>query len=210
MTGLLVIMGSGETTPSMIKPHRSIFERVGDRPAVLLDTPYGFQSNADDISARAVGYFAASIGRENEAFGLSEASVVASDYDATGSRARVGVLGLELRDQRLRDPTQDRPAARVEERPRRDQGVLRAFAVGQDHLRHALAALAADVGAHRAVLDDMATIESVQAAEQVVQSIAHVGDYRARLAFGSPAWHCQVVRLSSAGTMNPAFSGLLH
>lgn len=36
---------------------------------------------------------AASIGRENEPFGLSEASVVASDYDATGSRARVGVLG---------------------------------------------------------------------------------------------------------------------
>jgi len=36
---------------------------------------------------------AASIGRENEAFGLIEASVVASDYDATGARARVGVMG---------------------------------------------------------------------------------------------------------------------
>lgn len=36
---------------------------------------------------------AASIGRENEQFGLAEASVVASEYDATGSRARVGVLG---------------------------------------------------------------------------------------------------------------------
>jgi len=36
---------------------------------------------------------AASIGRENEQFGLSEASVVASDYDAPGAPARVGVLG---------------------------------------------------------------------------------------------------------------------
>ncbi|WP_314502896.1 heat-inducible transcriptional repressor HrcA [uncultured Microbacterium sp.] len=36
---------------------------------------------------------AASIGRENEPFGLGEASVVASEYDATGGRARVGVLG---------------------------------------------------------------------------------------------------------------------
>ncbi|MET0297669.1 MAG: heat-inducible transcriptional repressor HrcA [Microbacterium sp.] len=36
---------------------------------------------------------AASIGRENEPFGLPEASVVTSDYDATGSRARVGLLG---------------------------------------------------------------------------------------------------------------------
>ncbi|MGV9193128.1 heat-inducible transcriptional repressor HrcA [Microbacterium sp. MC2] len=36
---------------------------------------------------------ATSIGRENEPFGLSEASVLAGDYDATGSRARVGILG---------------------------------------------------------------------------------------------------------------------
>jgi cyanophycinase-like exopeptidase len=64
MTGLLVIMGSGETTPTMIKPHRAIFERVGDRPAVVLDTPYGFQSNADDISGRTTAYFADSVGRE--------------------------------------------------------------------------------------------------------------------------------------------------
>jgi heat-inducible transcriptional repressor len=35
----------------------------------------------------------ASIGRENEPFGLGEASLVASDYDTTGSRARVGVMG---------------------------------------------------------------------------------------------------------------------
>lgn len=35
----------------------------------------------------------ASIGRENEPFGLAEASVVAGDYDAVASRARLGVLG---------------------------------------------------------------------------------------------------------------------
>ena len=63
MAGLLVIMGSGETTPTMIKLHRSIFDQVGERPAVLLDTPYGFQSNADDITARALAYFADSVGR---------------------------------------------------------------------------------------------------------------------------------------------------
>jgi cyanophycinase-like exopeptidase len=62
MSGLLVVMGSGETAPTMVKPHRAIFERVGDAPAVLLDTPYGFQENADDISTRAVRYFAESVG----------------------------------------------------------------------------------------------------------------------------------------------------
>lgn len=36
---------------------------------------------------------AASIGRENAPFGLAEASVVTSEYDAGGGRARVGILG---------------------------------------------------------------------------------------------------------------------
>jgi heat-inducible transcriptional repressor len=36
---------------------------------------------------------AASIGRENEPFGLSEASVLTSDYEGTGGQARVGILG---------------------------------------------------------------------------------------------------------------------
>ena len=61
----MVIMGSGETAPTMVKPHRAIFERLGPDqvPAVILDTPYGFQANADDISARALDYFATSVGR---------------------------------------------------------------------------------------------------------------------------------------------------
>jgi hypothetical protein len=58
-------MGSGETTPTMAKVHRQLFERLAlvPVPAVLLDTPYGFQSNAHDISARAVAYFRESVGR---------------------------------------------------------------------------------------------------------------------------------------------------
>jgi len=57
---LLVIMGSGETAPTMVTPHREIVARFGGAPprAVLLDTPYGFQENADEISQRAVDYFA--------------------------------------------------------------------------------------------------------------------------------------------------------
>lgn len=74
MTRLLAIMGSGETAPTMIKPHRAVFERIGQVPAVLLDTPYGFQTNADDISARAVDYFSASVGRTVEALRLRRVS----------------------------------------------------------------------------------------------------------------------------------------
>ena len=60
---LLAIMGSGETAPTMVKVHRRIFDTVGDGPALLLDTPYGFQGNADDLNERAVAYFADVAGR---------------------------------------------------------------------------------------------------------------------------------------------------
>ncbi len=56
---LLAIMGSGETAPTMAKVHRLLVERLGVPPvdAVLVDSPYGFQENADEISQRTVGYF---------------------------------------------------------------------------------------------------------------------------------------------------------
>jgi len=58
-------MGSGETSPTMVKAHRSLLERLGDSVApvaVVLDTPFGFQSNADELTARAQRYFADSVG----------------------------------------------------------------------------------------------------------------------------------------------------
>lgn len=61
---LLTIMGSGETSPTMAKTHRQLLGRLGPAPvpAVLLDTPFGFQENADDISAKAQEYFEKSVG----------------------------------------------------------------------------------------------------------------------------------------------------
>src|SRR5262245_27031540 len=108
MPGLLVIMGSGETAPTMVKPHRAIFERVGDRPAYLLDTPYGFQSNADDISARAVGYFGASVGaqvgvvswRREPGPGLERERAIAARGDAGGVFAGPGSPTYALRQWR--------------------------------------------------------------------------------------------------------------
>jgi cyanophycinase-like exopeptidase len=64
MARLLVIMGSGETSPTMSKVHRDLLARVGPGPAVMLDTPFGFQENADDISSKALTYFKGSVKRE--------------------------------------------------------------------------------------------------------------------------------------------------
>jgi hypothetical protein len=56
---ILTIMGSGETAPTMVKIHRSVLERLGPPPvpAVLLDTPFGFQENAKELAQRVVHYF---------------------------------------------------------------------------------------------------------------------------------------------------------
>jgi hypothetical protein len=60
---LLAIMGSGETAPTMVKVHRQLLEQLGPPPvpAVLLDTPFGFQENAREIAGRAVTYFRESL-----------------------------------------------------------------------------------------------------------------------------------------------------
>lgn len=52
----------------MSKVHRDLFDRLGPPPvpAVLLDTPFGFQENAGDIAARAVAYFRESVQRDIE------------------------------------------------------------------------------------------------------------------------------------------------
>jgi hypothetical protein len=61
---LLAIMGSGETAPTMARVHRLLLSRSGPPPvpAVMLDTPYGFQENADEITARALEYFHENVG----------------------------------------------------------------------------------------------------------------------------------------------------
>ncbi len=61
---VLAIIGSGETSPTMVTMHKDLVSRLGlDRPrAIVLATPYAFQENAADVSARAQRYFADSVG----------------------------------------------------------------------------------------------------------------------------------------------------
>lgn len=79
--GLLVLMGSGETSPTMVETHRRVVRALGAAPrAVLLDTPYAFQENATDISARARAYFSRSVGLRVEA----GAAVAGADWVFSG------------------------------------------------------------------------------------------------------------------------------
>ncbi|HSF25882.1 MAG TPA: hypothetical protein VLC50_00030 [Actinomycetes bacterium] len=66
MPAQLVVMGSGETAPTMVKVHREVFSAVPAGRAVALDSPYGFQVNADDLSVRTARYFHDSVGHDIE------------------------------------------------------------------------------------------------------------------------------------------------
>ncbi len=77
---LVALMGSGETSPTMVKTHRQLLSRLGPPPvpAMMLDTPFGFQGNADDISRRAQSYFRDSVGQPLEVARFRSASEVGS------------------------------------------------------------------------------------------------------------------------------------
>jgi hypothetical protein len=61
---LLALMGSGETAPPMAKVHRRLTAMIERRPpnATLIATPYAFQENAAEITARTLEYFATNVG----------------------------------------------------------------------------------------------------------------------------------------------------
>ena len=62
MSARIALMGSGETAPSMVKVHRALLDSLGDKPrAVLIDTTYGFQENADELTEKAQDFFAESL-----------------------------------------------------------------------------------------------------------------------------------------------------
>jgi len=69
---IITIMGSGETSPTMIKTHRDLLSRLDPQArGVILDTPYGFQENAAELAQRAIDYFKQSVGHEVGAAGLA-------------------------------------------------------------------------------------------------------------------------------------------
>ncbi len=57
-------MGSGETSPTMVTAHQQCLKEVDPSKAVFLDTPFGFQENADDLTGKILDYFKSSVGAE--------------------------------------------------------------------------------------------------------------------------------------------------
>ncbi|MEY4170055.1 MAG: hypothetical protein RLZ94_1128, partial [Actinomycetota bacterium] len=64
MPARLVIIGSGETSPTMVKVHRELIASVPSGDLTVLDTPFGFQANADDLTDKIAEYFRDSVGAD--------------------------------------------------------------------------------------------------------------------------------------------------
>lgn len=57
-SGIIALMGSGELTSTMVEVHKELLGKLpSPASAVFLNTPAGFQLNADQLSQRAVEYF---------------------------------------------------------------------------------------------------------------------------------------------------------
>jgi len=89
--GLIVVMGSGETAPSMVTVHQRALARAPrGAPAVLLDSPYGFQGNADDLTSRTVAHFRERVGSQLAVGSFRSAAVAAAD--PMGHEKALGLL----------------------------------------------------------------------------------------------------------------------
>jgi cyanophycinase-like exopeptidase len=60
-SGRLVIMGSGETAPTMVGTHRNAIEGADASEVLILDSPFGFQENVEQLTARLSEFFGTSL-----------------------------------------------------------------------------------------------------------------------------------------------------
>ncbi len=93
MSRLLTLMGSGETAPTMVKVHRDVMNRtdgtLSAANCLFLDTPFGFQENADELCTKTLDYFATSIVRPLSVAGVARIDNMAiADREAAFSRIR--------------------------------------------------------------------------------------------------------------------------
>jgi len=80
--GMIVLMGSGELTATMVEVHKEILLHFSGFPkAFFLDTPAGFQLNADQLSQRAVEYFRLNVGYLMEVISFKSKDVSASERE---------------------------------------------------------------------------------------------------------------------------------
>lgn len=72
----------------MVTPHQRILKNTSSGGRVVLDTPFGFQENANELTTRLQEYFSQSVGHDIDIASLRSADVSASDVAQAISQVR--------------------------------------------------------------------------------------------------------------------------
>ena len=75
-------MGSGETSPTMVTPHKQMIANLNIATAPVLnvlDTPFGFQENAEVLTSKLTEYFELSVGHSVGVISLRNAHVSSAE-----------------------------------------------------------------------------------------------------------------------------------
>lgn len=87
-SGIVALLGSGETAPGMTRVHRELLSHSAEVRAVNLDTAYGFQLNVPEMTEKLVAYFSTSLLTPLEPLSLTSYAQ-ASDVQRTLFKQRV-------------------------------------------------------------------------------------------------------------------------
>ncbi len=60
--GTIAILGSGETSPNLVSVHRELLKNISKPNAYIIDSPFGFQENADLLVEKLKQFFKTSVG----------------------------------------------------------------------------------------------------------------------------------------------------
>lgn len=89
--GRLTIIGSGELAPRMVRVHRAALEDHSNPRLAILDSPFGFQENADELTDKLVQFFRTSLTVEPTVVELRTA-----EDEARAARARSILDGADV------------------------------------------------------------------------------------------------------------------
>ena len=81
MNGRLIIMGSGETGPGLVATHRAGIRAARAERVVVIDTPFGFQENAAQLSEKLVTFFQTSLNVPADVAGLRSRNADVADRE---------------------------------------------------------------------------------------------------------------------------------
>ncbi len=77
--GSIAILGSGETSPNLISVHRKLINNLEDKVnAYMIDTPFGFQENADELVKKLKDFYKISINTEIKLASFRDKKVINS------------------------------------------------------------------------------------------------------------------------------------